>query len=68
MVVIVGRDRWMINVPVVLYFCLTGCVLMWSQVLMLVRAVSDSWTRCCNSGGGLRLVLVASSRGIERVD
>ena len=37
------------------------------QVLMLVRAVSHSWTRCCDAGAGLQLVLVAWSRGIERM-
>ena len=66
-IVIVGRDCWMINVPVVLYFGLIRGVSMWSQELMLVRAVSHLWTRCCNSGAGLQLVLVAWLHRIERV-
>ena len=39
-----GRDSWMIDVPVVQYFGLTKAVSIWPQVLMLVRAVSRSWT------------------------
>ena len=67
MVIVDSRDSWMIDVPVVQYFGLTGEVSMWSQVLMIVRAVSNSWTRCCNSGDGLQLVLVILLRRIERV-
>ena len=56
----------MIDVPVVQYFGLTGGS-MWSQVLILPRAVSPSWTRYYTAGAGLWLVLVSWSRRIERV-
>ena len=68
MVVVDSRDSWMIDVPVVQYFGLTASVSMWSQVLMLVRAVSHSWTRCYNAGADLQLMLVAWSCRIKRVD
>ena len=45
---VVGRDSKMIDIPIVHYFGLTGGS-MWSQVFILVRAVSYSWTRCCNA-------------------
>ena len=58
MVVVVGRDSWMIvvvgswmiDVSVVLYFGLTGCVSMWSQVLTQVHALSRSLS--VESAGG----------------
>ena len=65
--VVVDRDSWLIDAPVVQYFGLTGEVSMWSQVLMLVRSASHSWTRCCNAGADLLLMVVAWSCRIERV-
>ena len=57
-IVAIGRDSWMINVLVMQYFGLSRGVSMWSQVLMLV---SHLWTRFCNAGAGLQLLLVAWS-------
>ena len=67
-IVVVGRDSWMIDIPVVQKFGLTGVMSMWSQVLTLVRAVSHSWSRCCNAGAGLQLVLEAGSPRIKRIN
>ena len=53
MVVVVGRDSWMIDVRVVQYFGLTEGDVDVVKVLMLVRAVSHSWTKCCTAGSGL---------------
>ena len=55
----------MIDVLVVQYFGLTEVGSMWSHMLILVQAVSHSWTRCCNAGAGLQLMRVAWSRRIE---
>ena len=59
MVVVVGRNNRMIDFLVVRYFCLTGGMSMWYQVLTLVHTVSRTWTRCCNAGAGQLLVRVA---------
>ena len=67
MVVDVGKDSRMIDVPVVQYFGLTGGMSMWSQVLTLDHTVSRTWTRYCNAGADLLLMGVAWSRKSERV-
>ena len=58
-VVVVGRDSRMIDVPVVQYFGLTGGMSIWFQALTLVHTVNRTWTRCCNAGADLQLVQVA---------
>ncbi len=47
---VIGRDNWMIDVPVLQNIGLTRGGSMWS----LVHTVSRTWARRCNAGTGLQ--------------